>query len=52
MQFLYPGASLGVPAFRSTFMVSSICLAIIGVCYTLTAETLTLKKTKPPKVIS
>jgi len=46
MKFLYPGASLGVPAFRSAFLISGICLAIIGVCYTLTSETLTLEITK------
>ncbi len=33
-------------------LVSGICLAIINACYTLTTETLTLKKTKPPKVIT
>ena len=43
MQFLYPGTSLGVPAFKSAFIFCSICLAVIGICYTLTTETLTQK---------
>lgn len=43
MQFLYPGTSLGVPAFKSAFIFCSICLAVIGLCYTLTTETLTQK---------
>jgi predicted MFS family arabinose efflux permease len=47
MKFLYPGASLGIPAFRSAFLISGICLAIIGVCYTLTSETLSLKIKTP-----
>ena len=43
MKYLYPGTSLGVPAFKSAFIFCSICLAIIGFCYTLTTETLTQK---------
>ena len=43
MQFLYPGTSLGVPAFKSAFIFCSICLVVIGLCYTLTTETLTQK---------
>jgi len=43
MQFLYPGTSLGVPAFKSAFIFCSICLVVIGICYTLTTETLTQK---------
>ncbi|MCP4670970.1 MAG: MFS transporter [Desulfobacula sp.] len=43
MKFLYPGTSLGVPAFNSAFIFCSICLAIIGISYTLTTETLTQK---------
>ena len=41
MQFFYPGESLGIPAFKSAFIFCSICLAMIGICYTLTKETLT-----------
>ncbi|WP_300458714.1 MFS transporter [Desulfobacula sp.] len=48
MKFLYPGTSLGVPAFKSAFVFCSICLAVIGLCYLLTRETLGLKKTPPP----
>ena len=46
MKFLYPGASLDIPAFRAVFLISSICLAIIGICYTLTIETLNKEETK------
>ena len=46
MKFLYPEASLGIPAFRTAFLISSICLAIMGICYTLTMETLNIKETK------
>ncbi len=44
MKSLYPGTSLGIPAFRSAFIFCGICLAVIGVCYSLTTETLILKK--------
>jgi len=43
MKFLYPGTSLGVPAFKSAFILCSICLIIIGIGYTLTKETLIQK---------
>jgi sugar phosphate permease len=44
MKLFYPGTSLGVPAFKSAFIFCGICLTIIGICYTLTKETLTQKK--------
>ena len=43
MKFFYPGTSLGGPAFKSAFVFCSICLAVIGFCYLLTKETLSLK---------
>ncbi len=43
MKFLYPETSLGVPAFKSAFILCSICLIIIGIIYTLTKETLIQK---------
>ena len=51
MNFFYPGASLGVPAFRSAFLISGICLAVIGLCYAITSETLTLKASCPDECI-
>jgi predicted MFS family arabinose efflux permease len=47
MKFLYPGTSLGFPAFKSAFVFCSICLAVIGLCYLLTRETLGLKNSPP-----
>lgn len=44
MKFLYPGSSLGAPAFQGAFIFCSICLVIIGVFYTLTTETLGSEK--------
>jgi len=38
MKFLYPGASLGVSAFKSAFIFCAVCLTIIGALYTLTTE--------------
>ena len=46
MKFLYPGASLGIPAFRTAFSITGIFLVIIALLYTLTAETLTSGKSK------
>jgi len=43
MKHLYPGTSLGVPAFKSAFIFCGISLAVICLCYTLTTETLTKK---------
>lgn len=40
MKFLYPGASFGIPAFRSAFILCGACLSIIGLCYMLTTETI------------
>ncbi|MFO7750792.1 MAG: MFS transporter [Desulfobacteraceae bacterium] len=39
MKFLYPGASFGTSAFKSAFIFCAFCLTVIGLLYTLTAET-------------
>ena len=39
MKFLYPGASLGIPAFKSAFIFCAACLTLIGALYSLTTET-------------
>jgi len=44
MKILYPGTSLGAPAFTGAFIFCSCCLIIIGGLYTLTSETLIQKK--------
>jgi len=46
MKLLYPGTSLGIPAFKSAFIFCSICLVIIAACYIMTEETLTRNKKK------
>ncbi len=51
MKLLYPGTSLGVPAFKSAFIFCSICLVIIGIGYTLTTETL-VQRNKTAQITS
>jgi sugar phosphate permease len=40
MQYLYPGESLGVPAFRAAFLFCTACLVFTTLLYCLTVETL------------
>jgi len=44
MKFLYPGTSLGAPAFRGAFLFCSICLGVTAIFYIRTSETLTVGK--------
>jgi sugar phosphate permease len=46
MQFLYPGESLGAPAFRVSFLFCAACLALTLALYGFTAETLGKRKTR------
>ena len=39
MKYLYPGASLGVSAFKSAFVFCAVCLTFISGLYILTKET-------------
>lgn len=45
MQWLYPGESLGAPAFRMAFFFCAVCLALSLVLYCFTVETLGKGKT-------
>lgn len=40
MQYLYPGESLGVPAFRAAFLFCTACLVFTTLLYCFTVETL------------
>ena len=45
MQYLYPGESLGAPAFKVAFFFCTACLAFTSVLYCFTVETLGKSKT-------
>jgi sugar phosphate permease len=45
MQYLYPGQSLGAPAFRAAFLFCTACLVLSLVLYCFTVETLGKSKT-------
>jgi uncharacterized membrane protein YwaF len=45
MQYLYPGESLGAPAFRAAFFFCAACLVFTAVLYCFTVETLGKRRT-------
>jgi sugar phosphate permease len=49
MQYLYPGESLGAPAFRMAFFFCTACLAFTVVLYCFTVETIGKGKIHPER---